>query len=491
MPERKNYFPQAENEQYNVLNVLSDKPYRREEKTTEEASIKNDGAQAEDTILDGIDPNMRVVDYMENLIDEEEALEEESQREEEQTSTQGPQDPHKEGVNAVFNDMPEDILKEVLDDNIIQGPAETSVNVSNPVIQKQADEARQTFIEDLYDLDEEPAIKRLHQGALDERPDEPLSLHHEEVVEEKEEEEDIEQNVSRIRKPRFAKKKAQDDIKKTQQVEEQTKVADILETPEEKEEKAEDAPEEKDIYEEELAQALEAQKKNDSICDDLRELERHLEEAKSPMLHKTEVLVPREKTLRLISSLTAICDVNPDYLEGAAEEDFLIDRLVSGHSKDDYKPLERAYNRAQAIIADATQKADIIVSDAKTLSAQILAETETEIKSKYDEADERIALHLTTAKTESSKKLSEARSELTTSRQRSVEILSKYLEKAESDYQGYWERAEHTVMASLEQSESILAKAEDIYKKELDVIKQDREEIEEILESLKRHRKFH
>ena len=64
-------------------------------------------------------------------------------------------------------------------------------------------------------------------------------------------------------------------------------------------------------------------------------------------MHKTEVLVPREKTLRLIRSLTAICEVDPSYIDSASE-DKLIDKLVSEHTEDDYKPLERARSRAQA-----------------------------------------------------------------------------------------------------------------------------------------------
>ena len=130
------------------------------------------------------------------------------------------------------------------------------------------------------------------------------------------------------------------------------------------------------------------------------------------------------------------------------------------------------------------KQADLIINDAKTLSAQLLAEAEGEIKEKFDAADEQINVRMSTAKEESSKKLNEARSELTVSRQRSVEILSKYLEKAEDDYQGYWERAEQTVLASLKKSESILTKAAEIYRKELDAIKEDREEINHILEEL-------
>lgn len=477
MPEKKSYFPQAENNQHNVANVLSDTPWRHAD-------------DAHKTIEDTPTPQ-EVKEELEREIEEDEDIDLNALLSDYAARVQD--DAPEETVEALPQDeVAEEAQEETAQEEVPREPLyiedeEAGVSVGNPVIQRQADKAREPFVKDARNVDEEPAIRRLHAGELDERQDDIPSLHElDEEMEEAPEEEA--QPVSRIRKPRFSKRAKEEKIIEDTTQPENVPPADILEAPEEKEAPVEEEKE-TDIYEEELAQALEAQKKNDSICDELHELEQYLEEARSPLMHKTEVLVPREKTLRLISSLTAICDVNPEYIDGA-EEDFLIDRLVSNHTKDDYKPLERARNRAQAIINDATQKAEFIISDAKTLSAQILSETETEIKNKYDEADERIALRMTTAKEESSKKLNEARSELTVSRQRSVEILSKYLEKAESDYQGYWERAENTVMASLEQSESILAKAEEIYKKELDVIKQDKEEIEEILDDLKRRKRF-
>jgi hypothetical protein len=244
---------------------------------------------------------------------------------------------------------------------------------------------------------------------------------------------------------------------------------------------------EKAAAEDELAQARAAQKRAPSICQGLADLEKQLEEGKSPAFHKNEVLVDREKTLALIRSLTNICNADPAYIDYA--EDALVDVLVTDDGAEDtYKPLERARKRARTIITNAQSQADDIIRDARVLSGQLLAETESEIKSRYDEADQAISVRMTTAKEESSKKLNEARGRLTSSRQRSVEILNKYMEKAESDYEGYWTRAEHTVIGALRQSDQILAKAEKIYGKELEFIRQDKEELEDILERLQNYR---
>ena len=309
----------------------------------------------------------------------------------------------------------------------------------------------------------------------------------------------------RIRKPRFVKTAPAEDTEVVHQEgheapeNEETPVNDNVEEPEKeetfKDTETDDAYED-DYYIEETEEAQEEPvdeltqvraAEHNSICQDLHDLQKHLEEANSPMFHKNEVLVPREKTLRLIRSLTVLCDVDPSYIDGASE-DLLIDRLACDPGNGEYEPLKRARCRAQTIIQNASKQAETIITDAKVLATQLLAETEAEIKEKYDDADLQIAVRMDTAKEESSKKLNEARSELTASRQHSVEILSKYLEKAEIDYQGYWERAENTVMASLEQSESILTKAADIYRKELEVIRQDRDELSEILDHLKRYR---
>lgn len=365
-------------------------------------------------------------------------------------------------------------------------------------------------MDDLESLDQEPGLRNKieaesvqdQEPVLEEYPSEEKN-----VTADDEEDDDgpdpltlkdlVKPAARRIKKPRFVQPEtveqtASDDVEEAE------------DTDEKEQETQPDASENDNIIEpqqavelengqntsddNDLAEARAAQKKGQSICEDLHHLQKLLEEGRAPMLHKTEVLVPREKTLRLIRSLTAICEVDPSYID-CASEDKLIDRLVSEHTEDDYRPLERARDRAQTIIQNATKQADTILNDAKTLARQLLAETEAEIKEKFDEADEQIAVRMTTTKEESTKKLNEARSELTSSRQRSVEILSKYLEKAENDYQGYWERAENTVMASLEQSESILGKAADIYQKELATIRQDKEELDEILTHLKKYNK--
>lgn len=499
MPDRKTHFSEAENNKYNVSNVLnvmndgsSYRPHKAETvEPQEDAQAIEINLEEGAPFTDGIDPEATIGEYMQ-LHEEEEALEEESHLQINEEA-----DPYVEAAEEYLQAKEAQDLQ-VNDDYVYQEPES---NVKSQVIREQAQKARDPFFDDLRSVDSEPAIQRMKERDM---KDEELN----EATTSIEREEEPASPARRIRKPRFVKPVLEDveDREKHEEpsIENQSVDNDTVETTVAQKEPIEsdnneetdeafieeayyadeDAEEEERVLDE-LTQVRAAE--HNSICQDLHELQKHLEEAASPMFHKNEVLVPREKTLRLIRSLTVLCDVDPSYIDGASE-DLLIDRLACDPGNGEYEPLKRARCRAQTIIQNASKQAETIITDAKVLATQLLAETEAEIKEKYDDADLQIAVRMDTAKEESSKKLNEARSELTTSRQHSVEILSKYLEKAEIDYQGYWERAENTVMASLEQSESILTKAADIYRKELEVIRQDRDELSEILEHLKRYR---
>lgn len=503
MPDRKKHFPEAENNKYdvsNVLNVLNDGSSYRPAQAAKQA-VSDDASSVEINLEEGapfadtVDPQATIGEYMQRHEEEEAYLAEAEARESALRIN--------EEVDPVVEEPLEEIAEEAVYDEaaaedepyVYEAPEQT---VKSPIIREQAQKARDPFYDDLRSLDSEPAIQRMKaREEADENSEENAKDPLEEI---------LSSPARRVKKPRFVKPKAAEeaDVSEKETVEEEPMPEDKVEETVPMEDTA--AEEEEALMEEEfievddngeeihednldhaLAEARAAQR--NSICEDLHDLQKHLEEARSPMMHRTEVLVPREKTLRLIRSLTAICDVDPSYIDGASE-DMLIDRLACEHGEDDYEPLKRARCRAQTIIENATKQAQTIIGDAKVLATQLLAETEAEIKEKYDDADMQIAVRMDTAKEESSKKLNEARSELTTSRQHSVEILSKYLEKAEIDYQGYWERAENTVMASLEQSESILMKAAEIYRKELEVIRQDRDELSEILDHLKRYKRL-
>ena len=496
MPDRKTHFSEAENNKYNVSNVLnvmndgsSYRPHKAETvESQEDAQAVEINLEEGAPFIDGIDPQATIGEYMKRH-EEEEALEEAAH-----LQINEERDPDIEETEVAVQETETQDSSE--DDVYVY--QEQDSNVKSQVIREQAQKARDPFFDDLRSVDSEPAIQRMKEREIlaEENDESDVSL---------KEEKEGPSPARRIRKPRFVKTAPVEETEVVHQESheapenEKTPDNDNVEEPE-KEETFKDT-ETDDVYEDDyyIEETEEAQEEpadeltqvraaeHNSICQDLHDLQKHLEEANSPMFHKNEVLVPREKTLRLIRSLTVLCDVDPSYIDGASE-DLLIDRLACDPGNGEYEPLKRARCRAQTIIQNASKQAETIITDAKVLATQLLAETEAEIKEKYDDADLQIAVRMDTAKEESSKKLNEARSELTASRQHSVEILSKYLEKAEIDYQGYWERAENTVMASLEQSESILTKAADIYRKELEVIRQDRDELSEILDHLKRYR---
>lgn len=496
MPDRKTHFSEAENNKYNVSNVLnvmndgsSYRPHKAETvESQEDAQAVEINLEEGAPFIDGIDPQATIGEYMKRH-EEEEALEEAAH-----LQINEERDPDIEETEVAIQETETQDSSE--DDVYVY--QEQDSNVKSQVIREQAQKARDPFFDDLRSVDSEPAIQRMKEREM-------MAVENDESDVSLKEGKEGPSPARRIRKPRFVKTALAEETEVVHQEgheapeNEETPVNDNVEEPEKeetfKDTETDDAYED-DYYIEETEEAQEEPvdeltqvraAEHNSICQDLHDLQKHLEEANSPMFHKNEVLVPREKTLRLIRSLTVLCDVDPSFIDGASE-DLLIDRLACDPGNGEYEPLKRARCRAQTIIQNASKQAETIITDAKVLATQLLAETEAEIKEKYDDADLQIAVRMDTAKEESSKKLNEARSELTASRQHSVEILSKYLEKAEIDYQGYWERAENTVMASLEQSESILTKAADIYRKELEVIRQDRDELSEILDHLKRYR---
>lgn len=243
-----------------------------------------------------------------------------------------------------------------------------------------------------------------------------------------------------------------------------------------------------DLAEWEMEQALEAAGIDSarSTCEELRQLETQLREGKSPWRQEKNVIIERKPALQLIQGLTALCDSKA----GDGFEDELFDTLASSShlEEGDFKPMYRVKSRAKGILEDASRQADDILNDARILSNKLLRDTDAKIQEKYDQADMEIEQRISSSKEASVKHLTEAREELTASRKQSVDILNMYLNKAEDDYQGYWERAEQTLMASLWRSDQVLEKAVDIYKKELLAIGEDLQVLREILEDLSRRR---
>ncbi len=243
---------------------------------------------------------------------------------------------------------------------------------------------------------------------------------------------------------------------------------------------------EKDTYEDELDAAQVAAKAAvPTLYDRLQDLADELVDGRAPLLQKDHVIIHRDDALDLIETLIGYCEEG-----GVSVDDALIDRLSSdAHQGDtDYMPLRRVKQRARVIIGDATVQAEHILDDARTLAARLLQETEDKIEARYDEAEQEINVRLSSTNEVSAKRLNESRDELISSRQRAVDILNRYMDKAEEDYQGYWERAEKSLIVSLQKSDTAYGKVAETFERELKVIREDIETIDSILEELKLNR---
>lgn len=384
-------------------------------------------------------------------------------------------------------------------------------NVANVLYNPEIDKiSPDTKIADLLNLEESPIdepaveVEEVTQPAVPAAEDELSEDLHDEalleeaatVQEEKPSKERYRPSISKIKKPRFnSQREAQEQLP-----EEAPMLDEVVEAAKPAEEsnllkhhplKNEDKVDVADTMQQPLSDEEKQEAEQSlSICKELHELQNHLETANSPLFHKDEVLVNREATLTLVRALTAICAVDSSYFDSASE-DALVDCLVGTDNKQTYKPLAKARDRARKIIKDAERQGNQIIKDARILAAQVLSETNTEIQEKIAMAEKEVNERLETAKVESSKRLQEGLDELSRYKQQSREILTASLAKAEEDFEGYWVRADNTVINALNTADSVLGKAADIYKKELEFIHEDKEEIERILEQLRLSRPFY
>lgn len=251
-------------------------------------------------------------------------------------------------------------------------------------------------------------------------------------------------------------------------------------------EEAEEAAFAEDLQED-LPDALASMPTTGQLYEGLLALAEDLRTGKSPLFRENQVILDRERHLALLDHLLGLCADERIY--GISPEDALVDVLASdGHDSMADAPMRRVKERARVILGDATVQAETILGDARALASQLLSEAEEKISKRYEEAEADLDQLIANNKEASRNHLMDARAELSASRKQAVDILNKYMEKAEEDYQGYWERAEKTLLVSYEKSDRALEKGAEIFEKELALVKMDMETLEEIITDLKNKR---
>lgn len=209
-----------------------------------------------------------------------------------------------------------------------------------------------------------------------------------------------------------------------------------------------------------------------------------LRDGKSPIFRENQVIIEREAHLAFLEHLLALCQDEQIY--GIMPEDALVDLLsADGHDDPGDTPMRRVKERARVILGDATVQAETMLGDARALAQQLYNEAEEHISKRYKEAEADLDQLIANNKEASRNHLMDARAELTASRKQAVDILNKYMDKAEEDYQGYWERAEKTLLVSYEKSDRVFEKSVEVFEKELTMLQDDIETLKDILSELK------
>lgn len=159
MPDRKTHFSEAENNKYNVSNVLnvmndgsSYRPHKAETvESQEDAQAVEINLEEGAPFIDGIDPQATIGEYMKRH-EEEEALEEAAH-----LQINEERDPDIEETEVAIQETETQDSSE--DDVYVY--QEQDSNVKSQVIREQAQKARDPFFDDLRSVDSEPAIQRM------------------------------------------------------------------------------------------------------------------------------------------------------------------------------------------------------------------------------------------------------------------------------------------------------------------------------------------
>ena len=275
MPEKETLFSQAKNDRYNVSNVLSDAAYSKQTLysapvTQEEEPEINleEGAP----FLESIDPEATIGEYMERY--------EEEEKEYQDTETEEESQPE---------------IEEIVEESDMDFEEPDAENLKSTVIREQAEKARASFMDDLQSLDDEIGINEQssEEDVVEAKPivEEP---HKETRGEEFDEDEDddmpdpitlkdlLKPAARRIKKPQFIKQE-ESALPETEETiaQETTEIPlenggseEIVQSNDTDEEPVMQAASAEEDDNSDLEEARAAQKKGQSICEDLHHLQK-------------------------------------------------------------------------------------------------------------------------------------------------------------------------------------------------------------------------
>ena len=226
------------------------------------------------------------------------------------------------------------------------------------------------------------------------------------------------------------------------------------------------------------------------VCQELLLFEDYLLSCKSTFFHKDQIIVDRERTLSLIAELRSYhCAEGRGALsEGETSEADLLELLedtaemairqpikqteVNISANDEGKAvLEAAQAEAERILTEAREKAKFVINEANIKADVLLKQAEEKAQEKQKQVDDLLVVKINDAD------------------KRSKELIERAHQNAELELESKTKQMRDMVLMSFQKADNLVEMAENIYAKQLEVIRGDRKEILDILAALSKQRK--
>lgn len=226
------------------------------------------------------------------------------------------------------------------------------------------------------------------------------------------------------------------------------------------------------------------------VCQELLLFEDYLLSCKSTFFHKDQIIVDRERTLALIAELRSYhCAEGRGALsEGEVSETDLLELMeepaelsvrhpvkkaeVDHSFNDEGRAIqEAAQTEAERILSEAREKAKFVINEANIKADVLLKQAEEKAQEKQKQVDDLLVVKINDAD------------------KRSKELVERAHQNAELELEGKTKQMQDMVLMSFQKADNLVEMAENIYAKQLEVIRGDRKEILDILAALAKQRK--
>lgn len=234
------------------------------------------------------------------------------------------------------------------------------------------------------------------------------------------------------------------------------------------------------------------------MCQELLLFEDYLLSCKPTLLHKDQIIIDRDRTFRLIAELRSYhcADRSPDdtvnvatleqtaVLPQAEAEPMrrTVKKAEMPRSVPDPAPApepavlsvedamlkEAAQAEAERIVAEAQERAKFIINEATIKADVLLKQSEEKAQEKQQQIDELLRIKISDAE------------------KRSKDIVEKANQAADMEMETKSKQVHDMLRMSFQKADNLIEMAENIYAKQLEVVRADHQEIKDILSKLQR-----